>query len=548
MKTRSSEVTSAQPESQPVSDESLATELYVELARLRLSRVELSSPAKCTEEDTETLNQVNQKISIIEDTIGRILSLKIKPSSEVQSFIPSNLPKFNNPVGTTPFDITDFVESFEALLHGSGVPMKKWCQALFSTLRPEDSSSLLWMNSNIPGKEWKEVKKLLLKQFHSFSLFRFYEKQYTSISCHLEENIMQFSSRFSRLVIKLGKDINSLAVLDKFVLGLSPCLQNAALPLLTSIETFDSLVHAISRMEAVVNVHRENPCFPDKTSANIQHSSSSVIPSNSKTMTTEPTEKFTRQSLSSTSKQSVIKDFGSSSTSGRLASQPAEVPKNFNQQSYSCSYSSSNFDNRLFIYLSLNNTRVKALVDTGSQISIVSESLIKSMPSVQIETTSTMLLGFSSHSSVSPIGVTQSLLLEYASKSFQCSLYVVAIPSVCDVILGMDALSALGITIGNLSSPFEGNNSDDVKYQPLEPVDEIEEPLPKSKQNYILNFISNSLTSNKLTEHRLCSHPLAVVSLPTGNNKPSFVRQYRIPKALHKSVEDAVKLWQQMEL
>ena len=220
MKTRSSEVTSVQSEPQPASDESLATELYVELARLRLSRVELSSPAKCTEQDTETLNQVNQKISIIEETIGRILSLRIQPSPEVQSSIPSNLPRFNNPVGNTPFDITDFVESFEALLHGSGVPMKKWCQALFSTLRPEDSSSLLWMNSNIPGKEWKEVKNYYLRSFTA-SVYSDFMKSCTLVSpviqkktsCSSPVDFLVSSSRLEKILILLLSLINLFLVL-----------------------------------------------------------------------------------------------------------------------------------------------------------------------------------------------------------------------------------------------------------------------------------------------------------------------------------------------
>jgi hypothetical protein len=216
----------------------------------------------------------------------------------------------------------------------------------------------------------------------------------------------------------------------------------------------------------------------------------------------------------------------------------------------------------LLISLSVS-AKALAVVDSGASISLISPALAEHLQ-VQLIPDDTVITLANGSTHVDSYSC--SLGIRHGSSVVDSFCFrVMPLADTVNVLIGRDLMTILGISIHGL--------------QPLFPVDKLERPLAPLKgdeaickldnvshsdvcsflmvnkvdhslySTYLLTFstfiheqLSNLLSQN-YSITGFCNLPNAIVSLPTGTALPVYVKQYPMPQAKHRHVDEQIVKW-----
>ena len=205
-------------------------------------------------------------------------------------------------------------------------------------------------------------------------------------------------------------------------------------------------------------------------------------------------------------------------------------------------------------------TKVMALLDSGSEISAIDESLVEelSLPIIPHQNrVSTLVLAVQGHE-VKRIGYVE-VPIQFGKKSFpSIKLEVMKLGPDTKLLFGLDLWPKLGLRVEGLPSNFPadpGENKNgslgldilDAGTSLHDYVDSLwgkQDQCPQSVIERLMQEIENVVESNRQLDPRSrCTHPSAVVRLDTGSEKPVYRPQYPVPQTLEPVVTAKVEDW-----
>ena len=191
-----------------------------------------------------------------------------------------------------------------------------------------------------------------------------------------------------------------------------------------------------------------------------------------------------------------------------------------------------------------NGTSVEALVDTGSEHSLLSKDTFDSLQLSSLLPTEFLCYGFSAQPPMPPLGLTPVLSARIGNFLLETQFFVTPLAPTLSVILGMDLINQAEILVANIpiSSP---EPSLEPEIDPLNDVSAeiLQEPISSAEREKLLQIIQPLLVQNSSTASDFCTHPQALVCLPTGSAPPCYVKQYRILHALFPVAEETIADW-----
>ncbi|SAM02958.1 hypothetical protein, partial, partial [Absidia glauca] len=189
----------------------------------------------------------------------------------------------------------------------------------------------------------------------------------------------------------------------------------------------------------------------------------------------------------------------------------------------------------------------EAMIDTGADVSVISQRLVETH-NIPFNVTKGTLLLAGDNNKVNRIGTTHPLLIHYNYKTIYHAFEIMNLPDQIDLYLGMDLIPTLGIYIGGLavqwSDQITSVKEKAVDDHPPEPNDspagtqEEQKTFHTTLQSYVKANQSIPTTS-------FCPLDISIVTLPTTNTPSDKVnyRQYPIPHKLFPVVDQAVQTW-----
>lgn len=138
----------------------------------------------------------------------------------------------------------------------------------------------------------------------------------------------------------------------------------------------------------------------------------------------------------------------------------------------------------------MNGTSVEALVDTGSEHSLLSKDIFDSLQLSSLLPTKFLCYGFSAQPLMPPLGLTPVLSAQIGNFLLETQFLVTPLPPTLSVILGMDMINQAGILVANIpiSSP---EPSLEPEIDPLNDVSAeiLQEPISSAEREKLLQII-----------------------------------------------------------
>lgn len=204
---------------------------------------------------------------------------------------------------------------------------------------------------------------------------------------------------------------------------------------------------------------------------------------------------------------------------------------------------STSCPSELLIPVQIADTNLKALIDTGATRSYLKQSIAEDLHLPLSRTNSRVRLGDGSMISMS--SKTDDIFIKCNDKTLSCRLGI--LPALChDMIMGRDLMFQCGISISGLPNPSQLGtvaDNDDNMIESSKDTTSLTR-IPDDDLQKIMHGTRTAIAANAaIPSHSFCTFPGSEVSLPTGEHKPIFRRQYPIPRALQPAVTDQVKKW-----
>lgn len=195
--------------------------------------------------------------------------------------------------------------------------------------------------------------------------------------------------------------------------------------------------------------------------------------------------------------------------------------------------------------ITINDQKLMALLDTGANVSVVSESIIEQLDLFVIPKTSQSSISLAhADSSIPRIGTTPITTLVCGAKSVHHQFEVMRLPLDIPAIIGMDLFDSLGFSLHDVpvSFPEPQHRAPAALDFPPNIVDSPD-PLDPDR-NVLLRSIQSALDRNCHEAPKArCSHPLSVIHLDTGDAPPVWRNQYPIAKGAESAVSTKVQEW-----
>ena len=180
------------------------------------------------------------------------------------------------------------------------------------------------------------------------------------------------------------------------------------------------------------------------------------------------------------------------------------------------------------------------LIDTSANISIIDESVAKENNQTIIPSVGTLNNAFKGQT-ISRIGQVENMEVRVGEYQINSNLEVAQLYSETKFIISMNLFNKLGITLRNLpfnwptqkdQSPTTTNN----KQETVVNINSQENKIPEEQKKVLEDNIN-------LPPSSVCKLSNSVLSINTGDSKPSWIRQYPIPQALMEKVKERIELW-----
>lgn len=215
-------------------------------------------------------------------------------------------------------------------------------------------------------------------------------------------------------------------------------------------------------------------------------------------------------------------------------------------------------DNR-HIAININGKTVQAFIDTGAVQSIVDTDVARRL-GIKPSGESMEMTDFRREPQVTSMQRSRPVTIQANGRSLKTVLLISPISD--DLLLGDDLLAAFGIKI-TLEPPPRRERSTPTREHPTPPptrtvtarktqqtdneaLFETEDAVPAEEHETILAAIEDALASNaSIPFEQPCNVQDAVVTVPTGNSKPSFRPQYRnaTTSVIEPAIDTQVQKW-----
>ena len=211
---------------------------------------------------------------------------------------------------------------------------------------------------------------------------------------------------------------------------------------------------------------------------------------------------------------------------------------------------------RLMAPVLLNDQKLYALVDSGSDTTIIDSNLVQKLGLDVVSQTGMINLAGKGQS-VSRSGyVIASLTI--ADKTFDKLRLEVMELSDTPLLIGLDYFSLFGFSVEGIPTKFPERCQEPIVVEAPDPdLEEGTDPksfvdaqwqerdrLPPDEVKIIMDGIAAALEANqKVTVAERCTHPAAVIPLDTGSAGPVYRSQYPIPQQLEPVVTEKVLEW-----
>ena len=190
----------------------------------------------------------------------------------------------------------------------------------------------------------------------------------------------------------------------------------------------------------------------------------------------------------------------------------------------------------------LEGQRVYAFVDSGASVSFVSKSWVEKM-NWKILPRGGVIEQCDGGSAIQRTGIVEGLLLENGDCKVVVTLEVIDLSGDEEMIIGMDLFPVLGFTIRGI--PFTWPSEPDLSATTSDSECMSGGELPPGvDESRIADEWKQVLADNAaIPKDSVCKLPNTEVVLNTGDAKPIWVRQYKIPEGWHPRVTEIVNGW-----
>ena len=553
--------------------------LAVELNDAYNSLAALSNDSTVTK---SSINHAQQRISILKETLEgkrELLNCLLPPAPASVPAALSNavhvpsalkLPRFEANKGAT-LDVLSFLSCYEARLSALQVPSTQWSQLLLLTIPDEDTPTIEWVSDTIAMLPWESAKVKLIEHFHSPALERLYLKEFERLSMQASESVPRFADRFKLTVARAGLLKDSTLVRDRFLQCLPKSLALAIAAQAFSVSTLEETIALATGVNAMLALPTYGPSealsqshVPKKSSENNKVVRPAQTPIQGlahcryckqnghlieacptrpqrPALFTPPTNRgeVAQHPLSG---QTQVRTAALSGISGQ--SRQPQGPS-IARMTNACLLESMEKESAttptslITIPIVVGNIPTSALLDTGSEVSIITKKLSELL-NLSLADSPSKLVMVSKDSSFEPSGFASKVPVSVGSLDFNQDLFVVSelsIPQQC--ILGMDAFRRMNLFIGGLSMKA----TDSLVIDSAVDDHGKEVSISQVEHDELLEHISHSIAENLKTQRDFCNIPEAQVHLDTGNNAPSWVSQYNVPSHLKDAVTTQVTAW-----
>ena len=201
------------------------------------------------------------------------------------------------------------------------------------------------------------------------------------------------------------------------------------------------------------------------------------------------------------------------------------------------------YPSELFIPVTIAETTIKALIDTGATRSYLKQSIADDLNLPRYPTSSKVRLG--DRSLIPMTSKTEDIFLKANDRTVSCQLGI--LPDLLhDMIMGRDIMFQFGISISGLPDPSHACSSTDNDDNMIDQSKDISSLTRISADDLqqIMDGTKTTLNANAaIPSSSFCNLPESVVCLHTFDHRPIFRRQYPIPRALQPAVTDQVMKW-----
>ena len=203
----------------------------------------------------------------------------------------------------------------------------------------------------------------------------------------------------------------------------------------------------------------------------------------------------------------------------------------------------SNFIRGHFLYLPLlvNGKRVLAMVDSGAEESHMSATLAEELKLILSGGGKT---GLADGSTTRRFGITPELELQSADATVHATLPVIQLTRKVPLIIGLDLFKPFGIEMKvpckfpNMELP----KHDDPHEKPMFTVNEMEQKRDKILRGKLHVILAQN---QGIPEGTFCNLPESEISFELIDNKPKYIHQYPIARALQSVLDEQIQKWKE---
>ena len=176
--------------------------------------------------------------------------------------------------------------------------------------------------------------------------------------------------------------------------------------------------------------------------------------------------------------------------------------------------------------VSINDTSIEALLDSGSQVSLIDQQLANQLHLPTSPASLTLLHGQQGLTTIIKTKV-DDIPIVLGTNQASITLYVSADMDSPQLLLGIDAMDALGLFIGGIMAATTSCasaidcESELQKQHDATLIDEI--PIESNQQQILITAIGNAINQNQMTANQFCNVNYAKVSLELTSPVPSLL-------------------------
>lgn len=200
----------------------------------------------------------------------------------------------------------------------------------------------------------------------------------------------------------------------------------------------------------------------------------------------------------------------------------------------------------LYTPLLIQNNRAIGLVDTGSELSVMSKKfiLLNKIPFVTNNNNAILKLA-GKNNTINRLGRTEPIEIKYNGKISTHTFEIIEFDDndQTDVILGYEILPKLGIALTGVAHNFDDavifdDSINDEVIPNKSPVGSVEQ------QEHFMKEIRPLLKINQsISKHSFCTVPESVIHLNTEKDKFVNIPQYPIPYKLRPKIQEQIETW-----